>query len=116
MLTLMMTTLLWADRRHNEISQLNTYAKPSPNAKLDRSIDARLPVPNNTPEEPRGLEETSTLPARIHEQVVNTVLRKENLDKLEEWYGEGAIKIDFASGQDLAPRQYVYEPRGVGVG
>ena len=95
LLNLMMTTLLWARTRRAQGSIVKTHTiSPSESS----------PVESMTSTESLGL------PARIQEQVVETVLCVENLDKLEEGQSDGVIRVDFTTGPDLEPRHYIYGP------
>lgn len=103
----MLTTLLWAEQRRAQvpISKFSeaTVATITDNPSVDQTTritgDAVLPGA------------TSKIPATIQRQVGETVLCMTNLAKLEEAYDEGAISVQFTTGENLEPRHYVYQPR-----
>ena len=92
----MMTTLLWARTRRAQATMAET-----------QTLSSTEPAPAQSTSSRPSLE----LPSRIQEQVVQTVLCVENLDKLEEDNSDGALRVDFTTGPDLEPRHYVYEPQ-----
>lgn len=107
-----MTTLLWAERRHDRASMLNPVEQQGAADTISNPSDGQ--VMNET----ASLERSATpsdLPTRIQKQVGQTVLNMMNLAELEEAYDEGAIKLQFPTGENLEPRHYIYQPRYGGV-
>jgi hypothetical protein len=104
----MMTTLLWAEKRRNQFSIPKSSEEPIVAAAIDSPSNDQTTHAIINAENP---EAPSKIPAVIQKQVGETVLCMVNLAKLEEAYNEGAIKVQFPTGEDLEPRHYVYQPR-----
>lgn len=112
LVTLMMTTLLWAEKRRAQcttdpLNKGSLVAEPNSSVSADQDN-----APTNIAAGPKV---SADLPEVIQRQVGETVLCMENLRKLEEAYDEGAVKLRFPTGEDLEPRHYIYQPHHGGA-
>jgi hypothetical protein len=99
----MMTTLLWAEKRHDRLK----LTEQRVTANYGNSFAGGQATHDSVDTEDSA---TADLPIRIQKQVGETVLNMMTLTKLEEAYDEGAIRVQFPTGENLEPRHYVYQP------